>query len=430
MGSPSGNVSSNTYLDTVLIAGSPVHAEYDYTDPSVAAEYYAQIQILNNLYNKITSTPAGGGSAPALTADDVTQINTALANLQNLASNGLVANSTANIYPPVVTLKKYYLTTQMANDLDLIYRSFNAVGATGTPPVLTLDSLAKWKDLSIVSPAIQNVLTGAINAVASNRSLQAMVETDYVKAGSDMIGDKLSNMNDALTVTNNVLNSLSSLQDIKNRLVVTDPSGYKLPTSAMVNKDGGVHAVDIMSAYRGAASAYFNAPIVPQVAPTLLSADGTSLSTAGVDTYKSLVAIQKSLLLFLPQLSAIVGPDGVKDPASIYNRIKKIAGDLSAFFQAKGVPGADLTDSKQQAIALKTYLLDNKVSAFFVPGHNAGDGQADLNFGITSAQGLNDTQKEDVKNFLNIFQQFYQSASAILQAMTQMIEKMAQNISR
>jgi hypothetical protein len=45
---------------------------------------------------------------------------------------------------------------------------------------------------------------------------------------------------------------------------------------------------------------------------------------------------------------------------------------------------------------------------------------------ITAAQSTNDQQNEDVRNFLNLFEQYYKSASALLQAISQIIQKMAQ----
>lgn len=420
------------YLDQVPVAGisSLVFAEYDYTHPDVASEFYTQLSVLNEIVNRTITPPAR--TTPNFTSTDVDNVNAALAALQDLAINGISANSTANLIPPVVTMKQYFLTVAMATNLDLLFRSFLAVGATGTPPVIDLQQLGAWKDLSIVSPVIQDILRSSTIAVASNRSLQSLIELEYVKTGSDLIGEKLSSLNDALTITQQVLNSLANLQDLRNRLVIQDRTGYTLPTSAMINplSDGvaGIHAADIMSAYRGAASLYFNAPLVPQLAPTLLT--GGLLNAAGQTVYSNLLMIQKSLLNFLPRLSATLSPEARADSNSIYGRIKKITEDFSTMFQVGGVAAADLTSAADKTKALNTYLLDNNVSAFKVAGHNAGDGQADLNFGITAGQALNDTQKEDVRRFLNIFEEYYKSASSILQRISQIIEKMAQNISR
>ena len=85
---------------------------------------------------------------------------------------------------------------------------------------------------------------------------------------------------------------------------------------------------------------------------------------------------------------------------------------------------------KNKADALLYFLLDNNDPSRLIKGNNANDGEAALTFAITAGQGLNDTQKADVQNYLFVFEEFYKSASAILQSITQMIEKMAQNISR
>jgi len=59
---------------------------------------------------------------------------------------------------------------------------------------------------------------------------------------------------------------------------------------------------------------------------------------------------------------------------------------------------------------------------------DSGVYQRNLTQAITSAQNLNDTQKEDLRRFMYLFEQFYKSASAVLQAIDRMVNKMAQNI--
>lgn len=60
----------------------------------------------------------------------------------------------------------------------------------------------------------------------------------------------------------------------------------------------------------------------------------------------------------------------------------------------------------------------------------SGKIQENLGSAITSAQSLNDQQKEETRRFLFLFEEFYKSASAILTKITQILEKMAQNINR
>lgn len=58
----------------------------------------------------------------------------------------------------------------------------------------------------------------------------------------------------------------------------------------------------------------------------------------------------------------------------------------------------------------------------------AGSLQQNITVAITSAQGLNDEQTEEVRAFLFTFEEYYKSASSILTKVSQLIEKYAQGI--
>ena len=78
-------------------------------------------------------------------------------------------------------------------------------------------------------------------------------------------------------------------------------------------------------------------------------------------------------------------------------------------------------------------MLDNYNQKFATSDGNAalaGRMDKDLTFAITAAQSLNDTQKQKVQNFLFIFQEYYNSASSILQALNNLAQKIADAIGR
>ncbi|MEC7839971.1 MAG: hypothetical protein VX777_08035 [Chlamydiota bacterium] len=60
-------------------------------------------------------------------------------------------------------------------------------------------------------------------------------------------------------------------------------------------------------------------------------------------------------------------------------------------------------------------------------GQLAGSLQQNITTAITAAQGLNTEQQESVQSFLFTFQEYYKSASALLNSITQIVEKFAQN---
>jgi hypothetical protein len=113
--------------------------------------------------------------------------------------------------------------------------------------------------------------------------------------------------------------------------------------------------------------------------------------------------------------------------------VKKLVDDLNSAFVSGTTPAENLTGTgtMAQGQALAQLLLDNQNTRYSdVAGRTPGDSQQNLTFAMTSAQGLNDRQKEEVRRFLFVFEEFYKSAAAMLQRITQILEKMAQNISR
>jgi hypothetical protein len=59
---------------------------------------------------------------------------------------------------------------------------------------------------------------------------------------------------------------------------------------------------------------------------------------------------------------------------------------------------------------------------------NAGLFEQNITLAMTAAQGLNNTQTEQVRAFLFTFEEYYKSASSLLSSMTQLITKYAQGI--
>lgn len=418
---------SNEYLPTFMqessTVGVNVWTAQDYTSGAVANEYSANVQTIYNLYNQT--------SPYTVTSGDVTNIQNAVTNLITLANTGNAGN---------------YMTQQMASSVNLLLVSFQAVGATD-PTAINATQLQQWKDLSLTSSSIQNTMSAALGAVAANTSLQSMIELDYVTTGNNMINGQLTSLDNALNTTSSVLSSLTNIQNIMNDVTVNSVApfsageaiGYVPPGSP-----AGTAALSYQSAYAILASAHFNQPVGIHVNSVLMTygANGlpTGLTTAGLSVFNSLLALRNSLIAFLPGLSAAVG-SAVTDPNSLYGTVKKLITDFSQTFGISTIitgttygiqPIGQVTSptGAQEAQALYRYIVDNNTKTFNTPGRVAGTNQQDLTTAITAAQGLNDTQKENVQQYLFIFQEFYKSASAMLQSITQIITDMAKHISQ
>ncbi len=118
--------------------------------------------------------------------------------------------------------------------------------------------------------------------------------------------------------------------------------------------------------------------------------------------------------------------NGATDPNSLLAKLQQVLSDIKSVFVTPG--GADVTSATgylSSISGLTKWLLDNYQS---VGSLSAGQFQTNITFAITAAQSLNDSQNESVRRFLFIFEEYYKSASAILQQITQILERVAQNI--
>jgi hypothetical protein len=163
-----------------------------------------------------------------------------------------------------------------------------------------------------------------------------------------------------------------------------------------------------------------------------------SITASGEALFAKLLSYKARLSALLPQISAILGSDALEEN-SLYGRAAAVLSNLKTLFvggtstapiQAENLTGP--TQGVERAKALFRWLTDSNsiASSLKVGSLQPGDSQTAISAAITSAEGLNDTQKEAVRNFLFVFEEFYKSASAALQRISQMIEKMAGNINR
>jgi hypothetical protein len=288
-----------------------------------------------------------------------------------------------------------------------------------------------------------------VTAVANAHSEQSLVELLYVQEGNELLGTAMNSLESALNTTQKLSNILQALQNLHNQVQVSGksafnfnfqvgPSGIRTtdlnattinaqatsrltlhPGGSVVNTNVGVFIrntihvsadiTDYERAYLSAASAYFGKTIDP----TFLFANSTSKGFASYAN--SLKTLKNELRNEISVLFRQTPAGSRNDPASLLDTVRKVFDDLPSNFKFSAV----------QKWAIDGYNLHGASGAA-----KAGTIENDLTFAITAAQSLNDSQKEKVREFLFIFQEYYQSASAVLSQLTQIIEKMAQNISQ
>lgn len=257
----------------------------------------------------------------------------------------------------------------------------------------------------------------------SSVNIQAQVELAYVQTGNIVIYGQLAGLQSALVITNNVLNTLTSIQQLHNEITVSgvgnfpgvwltakaSADGYNKGTSYNVMNvsssaiEGAFsiqHPSDFVSIYETAASAFFGKAINPVVS---LNGSQTAQTVSQVSSIRSQLQSEISGLSANPKTRS----------ADITNQLRVLL---------SGMPAANIG-------AIDNWILDNYTNEGTGAVTKAGVFQNEITDAITSAENLNNTQQQQVQQYLFEFEQFYESASAILYDLTQAIEKMAQHIS-
>lgn len=363
------------------------------------------------------------------------------------------------------------------------------------------------------TPPITGLTSGQLSTVNSH-TIQGLVETVYVRVGNDILYNGLNGLDQAINLTSQSLTSLTSLQYLKNALVVSSRGSF----SAYFHYNSSYGSPsNYQYAYNKAASAFFGLPIVPDFIfkkgqlGTILNAVVGGKTVTFLSYANNLAAVRSQLSM---EAVAIKNINSLTASAnSLYGTIEGVLNDLPPIqtnatstariswtnaklwaldrYDIQG--GQNLAQNTMQIVSVNVvtymngarqviathyngilapigsawiYTVRNasgtviKVSGnpvlityHYMVGLNpvsngkvvnplgngylgsqannaakAGQFQQNITLAITSAQSLNNTQTEQVRAYMLNFEQFYQSASALLNAITQIIQNMAQNI--
>lgn len=298
-------------------------------------------------------------------------------------------------------------------------------------------------------------ISAANKAEMDAHTEQALLELVYVRTANELLGEVMGNLDSALGTTQSVINILTGLQNLKNQISVksksafgfdyrtgtinrqvvgndqeiitvgaggtlhvtkmpmnkttTSPAGSTRQTLAFYSADAAGRITQYQPTYQVAASEYFGKPIDPFFVFSASTAPGYA------SFLQSLLAYKSSLNLQISSLTRQTPTSALNDPNSLLAKLRKVYA---------GMP------SNTQFSTIEKWVMDNYNIHASAGAGSAGALQNDITFAITAAQSLNDSQKEKVRRFLFIFQEYYQSASAVLTAISQIITKMAQKISQ
>lgn len=226
-------------MDSSIVIDGLGVAQYrrvEYTGAQLSAAYIANLETLKRILDKRPdATPPG-----TVTAADYDSLMTALGNLQAIARNGVTEG-----IPP----STYYLTYEMAQSLNMIVRSLSVVGigidGGGLDPSIKIQLLQNWQNLA--GFGIADLLIHSVATTATSRSLQSMIELEYVKEGNELIANQLASLQEALETTQSIIEALTIIQGISNQITVTNRGKFAFPPTS--NADLPINALKVFEEY-------------------------------------------------------------------------------------------------------------------------------------------------------------------------------------
>lgn len=234
-----------------------------------------------------------------------------------------------------------------------------------------------------------------LTSTASAHSLQAFIELVYVQTANNVLTSQMASLESSLSVTQGAMNTLTQLQNLHNLITVKSASTFNAALYSTV------------SSYSKAASAFFGTPVRVSVSYAGVSGGVTGFLT-------QMQSIVSQLNTEITNLSAVtpVTSAGANEN-TLLAKLKTVLGNITS------------TNAANTSTGAKAWITDN----FNTTAASGGQIEQNITNAITAGQSLNTTQTESVRNFLYIYEEYYKSASAVLQAISQIIQKMAGNVS-
>lgn len=234
----------------------------EYTLSDIATAYQNSLLSIDAILHGTSSTPS---AAPTLTTNDATTLSAHLTILRDLLVDGV----TIPVDPaaPDGLQKTYYLTTEMADQLTILLRALQILGVTipnssSTPISITLAQAQALQEVDSAS-LILNPLFSFAATSENTKSIQSLVEMDYVRTANDILSEQLVALEQALSATKTTLDYLGNLQEIHNQIVINHSTSFASKFNMFASAGSYSSPSAFLSAYNRAASAFFSPPITP-----------------------------------------------------------------------------------------------------------------------------------------------------------------------
>ncbi len=318
------------------------------------------------------------------------------------------------------------VTSPTATVPQSVIDALNNVTAISTAPIYNLANVL----MQAASAAAQTHLIGNA-ALTDSMSIQQVLMVDYVSRGNEILFTEMAKLRDAVDLNQQALSYLNSLQDLMNQKdpqkfimqltqlnsvnvnTATPQSQYDNFEKATYDQTLGTLS-KIQNESPAGLQAYFNnlatGSAIPEDAQLAV---GTfdDLATAGnVIASYSISQIQNNLTYLVQQ----IGAKAQNASGGLIQALNKVKADFSAVAGPTTSPNPN---------ALRDWIQDTQKA-------DEGGFQRNLSSAIVSSQSFNDTQRENLREVMFVFEEFYKSATGLLSRLTQLLEKMADGIAR
>lgn len=159
----------------------------------------------------------------------------------------------------------------------------------------------------------------------------------------------------------------------------------------------------------------------------------SGMSTLKLQLTRQRGALSSLLVDLIAQTPASVLNDPLKRSQALLGQMSAVYGDLKTKLGPNPPANIQIVSGTPVAgaqSAIRAWIMDNYQTFSSPDASNAGLIQQKITAAITAAQSTNDTQKQDVRNSLLVFEEYYKSAATVLNQLTQIISRMAQGIAK
>jgi hypothetical protein len=271
------------------------------------------------------------------------------------------------------------------------------------------------------------------STLADEHNLTNLVELVYVRVGNEVMAQALNKLDTALSATQKSLIALTDLQGLHNQIAVgaksAIPFTFTASTQTVTYLSGNIATFKVInsqdsyiSGYTKVGSTYYR-PIEPYFSVTVpgggapvkitasTAAGLTPVMSAAVDYFTVQLNQSKAVISGLIAKLTPITPSG--DPTTLLAKLKTVYSEFP---------------STNSYADVRKWILDGYTVQGSSAVINAGLIQQHITNAITAGQSLNSSQNAAVRRYMFVFEQYYQSAAAVISSLNSLMQDMARKI--